>query len=92
MYDYATNNYYTLTIAGLPATLGTDAKLVATPSYHDSYYVIFASGTATTATATSLVNTNRNWTANQWTNYQVRILSGTGADKLELLLQILLLD
>lgn len=59
---------------GLPATWGTDWRLVWTPSYVWAY----ATGTATSATATTLVNSAKTWTVNQWTNYQVRITAGTG--------------
>lgn len=38
----------------------------------------FATGKATSATATTLVNSGKSWTADQWINYQVRIVSGTG--------------
>ena len=81
-YDYATNTWTTLTITGLAASLGTDGKLVATPSWIDQDYIPLASGTATSATATTLVNTGRNWTASQWVNSQIRIVSGTGAGQI----------
>lgn len=38
----------------------------------------YATGTATSATATTIVNSGKSWTADQWINYQVRIVSGTG--------------
>lgn len=38
-----------------------------------------ATGVATSGSATTLVNSGKTWTTNQWTNYQVRIVSGTGA-------------
>ena len=38
----------------------------------------FASGVATSATGTTLVNTTKTWTVDQWINYQVRIVFGTG--------------
>lgn len=62
-----------LSVAGLPASWGTDGRLVSTPSND-----VFATGTATSATSTTLVNSAKNWTASQWINYQVRIVSGTG--------------
>lgn len=48
-----------------------------------SYYEIvndrsFAYGKATSATGTTLVNSGKSWTADQWINYQVRITGGTG--------------
>ena len=36
-------------------------------------------GVATGGSATTLINAAKAWTVNQWTNYQVRIVSGTGA-------------
>ncbi len=72
-YDVLTGTWTALANAGLPGSWGTDGKLVATPSND-----IFASGTATSATATTLSNTSKNWSVNQWTNYQIRITSGTG--------------
>jgi hypothetical protein len=78
-YCFATNTWTTLAITGLPASLATDGKLVSTPSWVDSGYVAFGSGTATSATSTTLVQTGKTWTASQWLNSQVRIVSGTGA-------------
>ena len=78
-YDLATNTWTTLVNTGLPATIGTDGKLVNTPSWLNSDYKAFATGTATSATGTTLVNSAKAWATNQWANYQVRIVSGTGA-------------
>lgn len=63
-----------LSVTGLPATWGTDGRLVSTPSYVGA----FATGTATSGTSTTIVNSAKNWTVNQWCNYQVRITAGTG--------------
>ena len=79
-YDYATNTWTTL--ANMPASFGTDAKLVATPSIVDGMFRQFATGTATSATTTTLVQTGKTWTASQWINYQVRITGGTGAGQI----------
>lgn len=81
-YDWATNTWTTLVNTGLPATIGTDGKLITTPSWLNSGYYQFATGTATSATGTTLVNSARTWATNQWTNYQVRIVSGTGAGQI----------
>lgn len=81
-YDWATNTWTTLVNTGLPASLGTDGKLITTPSWLNSGYYQFATGTATSATGTTLVNSAKTWTTNQWTNYQVRIVSGTGAGQI----------
>lgn len=82
VYDWATNSYTTLSNTGLPATLGTDGALVSTPSWSDSSYRQFATGTATSGTATTIVRSTANWTASQWVNYQVRITAGTGAGQI----------
>ena len=81
-YDWATNAWVTLSITNLPATIGTDSKLISTPSWLNSGYTAFATGTATSATGTTLVNSAKTWTTNQWSNYQVRIVSGTGAGQI----------
>lgn len=42
----------------------------------------YATGVATSATATTIVNSGKSWTADQWINYQVRIVSGLGAGQI----------
>jgi hypothetical protein len=79
-YDYATNTWTTL--ANMPAIFGADAKLVATPSIVDGAFRQFASGTATAAASTTLVQTGKAWTPSQWVNSQVRITAGTGAGQI----------
>jgi hypothetical protein len=81
-YDFATNTWTTLSNTGLPASLATDGSLETTPSWIDANYLAFATGTATSATSTTLVNSAKSWTTNQWANYQVRIVSGTGAGQI----------
>jgi len=76
-YDYATNTWTTL--ANMPISFGTDAKLVATPSIVDGVFRQFATGTATSATTTTIVQTGKTWTPSQWINSQVRITAGAGA-------------
>lgn len=73
-YDPITNTITSLSITNAPATWGTDGRLVATPSYVGAY----ATGTATSGSATTLVNSAKTWTNDQWINYQVRITAGTG--------------
>jgi len=79
-YCFATNTWTSLAV--LPATIGTDAKLVATPSIIDGDFKQFATGTATSATSTTIVQTGKTWTASQWINSQVRITGGTGAGQI----------
>jgi hypothetical protein len=75
-YDVATNTWSSaLSVTGVTATFATDGVLKATPGAAAS----FATGTATSATSTTLVNSAKTWTSSQWINYQVRITSGTGA-------------
>jgi len=42
----------------------------------------YAAGRATSGSATTVVNSAATWTVNQWTNFQVRIVSGTGAGQI----------
>jgi len=75
-YDVATNswNASAISITNLPSTWGTEGRMTSTFNYGETY----GTGTATSATATTLVNTSKSWTTNQWSNYQVRITGGTG--------------
>lgn len=52
----------------------TNNVLTVTPAWS-----VFASGNATSGTAETLVDTTKNWTANQWANQTVELLSGKGA-------------
>lgn len=81
-YDYATNTWTALQQTGLPATIGTDSKLISTPSWIDTAIVSFATGTATAGGASTLTNSAKAWTTNQWANYQIRITGGTGAGQI----------
>jgi hypothetical protein len=81
-YDFATNSWVTLANTGLPASFGTDGRLVATPAWIDSGFKSFATGTATAGASTTLTNSAKAWTTNQWTNYQLRITAGTGAGQI----------
>jgi len=83
VYDFALNTWTGLSITGLPATVGTDGKLIATPSFGDNGVELnFATGDVTSATSTTLVNSAKTWTTNQWANYQVKIVAGTGAGQI----------
>lgn len=75
-YDVATNTWSaSLSVTGITAAFATDAKLRATPGGSTQ----FASGTATAGAASTITNSGKAWTVNQWTNYQIRITGGTGA-------------
>jgi hypothetical protein len=62
--------------------IGTDSKLIATSSWQGEGYAAFATGTATAGGASTLTNSAKTWTTNQWANSQVRIVSGTGAGQI----------
>ena len=82
-YDFALNTWTTLANTGLPATWATDGKMIATPSYGDNGdKVTFATGTATAGAASTLTNSAKAWTVNQWANYQIRITAGTGVGQI----------
>lgn len=86
-YDYALNTW---TAAETGATDGvapaaaitTDSRLVSTPSWMDTDYLAFATGTATAGGASTLTNSGKAWATNQWANYQIRIVSGLGAGQI----------
>ncbi len=81
-YDFATNTWVTLSITGLPATWGTDGRMVGTPSWIDTAFVSFSTGPVTAATGTTLTSGAKTWTVNQWANSQVRIVAGLGAGQI----------
>lgn len=74
-------------ITGNTATTLTIATVGVAPAASSVYQIrgfdVIASGVATSGSATTLVNSAKNWTANQWTNYQLRIVSGTGAGQIK---------
>jgi len=76
-YCFATNTWTNL--ANMPATFGTDAKLVATPSIVDGDFKTFSTGTFASATGTTGTVAGKSWAAGQWANSQIRITGGTGA-------------
>jgi hypothetical protein len=85
-YDFATNTWTTLSQTGLPATIGTDGRMVGTPAWIDTGFKSFATGTATAGGATTLTNSGKNWATNQWANScQVRITGGTGAGQIRII-------
>ena len=86
-YDLATNTWAAAETGATDgiapaAVIGTDSKLICTPSWQGSAYKAFATGTATAGGASTLTNSAKTWTVNQWTNSQVRIVSGTGAGQI----------
>lgn len=82
VYDVATNAWTARSVTGLPTAWGTDAQLISTIGAAK----VFVSGTSTGSnTTTTLNNTGKNWQTNMWTNYQVRITSGTGAGQIRMI-------
>jgi hypothetical protein len=86
-YDFALNTWTSAETGATDgvapaAVIGTDSKLIATPSWMGVDYAAFATGTATAGGASTLTNSAKTWTTNQWANYQVRIVSGTGAGQI----------
>lgn len=84
VYDFATNTFQSISVTSGPGSVISyyQSAWVSTPSWRDSDYLSFATGTATSATLTTIVNTAKTWTTNQWSNYQIRIVSGTGAGQI----------
>lgn len=72
-YDPFTSTWTSLNTTGLPATWATDWKMVCTSNWE-----VMSSGTATSATATTLTCSSKTYTTNNWVNFQVRITGGTG--------------
>ena len=81
-YDFGTNTWTTLAITGLPASIGTDGRLISTPAWIDNGFKSFATGTATAGAANTLTNSAKTWATNQWTNSQIRITAGTGSGQI----------
>lgn len=88
-YDVATNSWSAKsTTSGPPSNFGTDGNSCTTSTVGwtgtfdtttNLWGGAFATGTASAGGATTLTDSTKTWTVNQWANMQVRILSGTGA-------------
>lgn len=65
------------------ATTLTFTSAVSTAPDATSRYLIdgFDGGTASSGSTTTLVDSTKAWTTNQWKNFTVRIVAGTGAGK-----------
>lgn len=59
-------------------TIPSGATLDNTSRYEIRAFAPFAIGVATAGGASTLTNSGKTWTVNQWANFQVRIVSGTG--------------
>ena len=78
MVKIASNTATTLTFAAI--TTGADNTSVYQVTDGKPGYAI---GVATSGSATTVVNSAKAWTNDQWINYQVRILSGTGQGQIK---------
>jgi len=77
-YDTATNTWNNMSVTGLPATWGTDGKLVVTDST-----IQYVTSTSTGGNSSTTIGTSgKAWVADAWRNFQVRIISGTGAGQI----------
>jgi len=81
VYDRATNTWTARSVTGLPTLWGTEGQLVSTPGFSSNRGLGFVNGVATAGGATTLT-TNKTFLLNQWANFQVRIMSGTGAGQI----------
>lgn len=83
VYDRITNTWTARSVTGLPTAWGTDAQLVSTPSRTSNKGNGFVNGTATAGAASTItLEASKTMLLNQWANYQIRILSGTGAGQI----------
>lgn len=81
-WDHATQAWSgNLTVTGFP-TFGTDGRMACPNSIMSN---ISFTGTATSGSATTLVNSAKSWATNQFSNWQVRITAGTGAGGIRLI-------
>lgn len=74
VYDLALGTWTTKSASGI--TTAVQSRLVSTPAYGNSTTTV---ATATAGASTTLTNSAKTWTTNQWANYQVRLIAGTGA-------------
>lgn len=81
VYDPLLGTWTSLVVTGTPGSWGTDGRLVSTPSNE-----VFATGSATSGSSNTVVNSTKTWTVNQWCNYQVRIVSGSGIGQVKTIL------
>jgi hypothetical protein len=83
VYDRATNTWTARSVTGLPTAWGTDGQLVSTPSRTSNKGNGFVNGTATAGAASTItLEASKTMLLNQWANFQIRIISGTGAGQI----------
>lgn len=82
VYDRATNAWTARSVTGLPTAWITEGQLVSTQGAPSNNGTGFVNGTSTGSNSSTTLNTGKTWLLNQWANYQVRIISGTGAGQI----------
>lgn len=82
VYDVATNAWTQRSVTGIATTWATDGQLVGVSSASSNAGAGFVNGTASAGAGTTLTDAAKTWPANGWTNFQVRIISGTGAGQI----------
>lgn len=82
VFDIATNAWTQRSVVGLPTAWGVDAQLVSTGAMMSNDGDGFDAGPVASATATALTCAGRTWPINGFANYEVRILTGTGAGQI----------
>lgn len=82
VYDRATNTWTARSVTGLPTAWGTDAQLVSTPGLSSNNGQGFVNATAFAGGASTVSINGTNFLPNQFANFQVRIVSGTGAGQI----------
>lgn len=69
------------------ATALTFPTISTAPDSTSRYQIMgFDAGTATASVGAALTDSGKSWTTNQWTNFSVRILAGTGAGQMRTIL------
>lgn len=82
VYDIALGTWTKKTITGLPASLGTDCRMVTPGMFGVAYETVTD---ADIGSDTTIGLTTKTWTADQWINYQMRITGGTGIGQIRLI-------
>lgn len=80
VFDYVTFSWILRTASGI--SFSSEGQMTSTDTFFCNDFVSYATGTATGGSGTTLENTSKNWTANQFVNAQIRITAGTGAGQI----------
>ena len=77
-YDVIADTWYYRSIVSIPAVAASDITL----ERQTENATIWEKGVASSGTTTSLIDSTKSWNTNQFSNYWVRIYSGTGENQL----------